>query len=121
MNPRIDAEFLEQYAELEEPGLPSLLEELVSRFMISAPERLNLLENAARENDLEVLRQEAHALKNIVSNIGAIALANLCQNLEVSAEEKELGGIATLVQDMKDEFLEVVHELEKRGHPTSRK
>jgi HPt (histidine-containing phosphotransfer) domain-containing protein len=115
--PLLDEEFLRQYLDLEVPGKPSVIKALVQRFGRSAPERMALVSQAVHELDAPRLRHEAHALKNIVANVGAASLAILCRRLETAGEKSDFGEVRELVDLASVELEEVRRALESRFLP----
>ncbi len=56
-----------------------LLEQLIAIFAATTPEALDALERA---RDADTIRRVAHSLKGACQNVGAIAMAQLCRELE---------------------------------------
>ena len=54
---------------------------LLDAFLIDTPRRLDAMQAAVNDNNLEQLAAEAHALKGSSSNLGATGLANICTEL----------------------------------------
>ena len=80
--PAIDLEFLEQYRELDEPGKPSVVQDLFVLVLESTPKRIETLRSAVKEVNVKAVGFEAHAIKNVAGNVGARTLAALCEELE---------------------------------------
>jgi two-component system, sensor histidine kinase RpfC len=59
-------------------GGSTFVNELLSEFMIDAAETIKLLSAAADQGNTMAFRTQAHALKSSASNVGAMALAELC-------------------------------------------
>ena len=66
---------------------PGLLSELIELFLSDAPQRLQELEAALEDGDLERLSRAAHTLKSSSANLGAVAFRRLCEELERSARQ----------------------------------
>ena len=57
---------------------------LLDTFVADSEERLRLLHQARAEGDAQGLRLAAHSFKGSCSNMGAVLLAGLCKELELS-------------------------------------
>ena len=75
-------------------GLKELLGEgfvmLVDRFASDGAERFERMQQALVSNNAEALYGEAHGLKGSCRNVGAMLLAQYCQDLERISEQGEL-------------------------------
>jgi histidine phosphotransfer protein HptB len=95
----LDHEVLSVLQEVMEDGYPLLLD----TFLSDSQERLRQL-HEAKADDATQLIATAHSLKGSSSNMGAIRLAELCQQLEQRAKELSLGGIEKLVAEIDGEL-----------------
>lgn len=112
--PRFDEEFLSQYDELDEPGQPRLIQQLVERCLVSAPERLAAIGDAIAKGEAARVRHEAHALKSIVGNVGATTLVKRCHLLEKKGEMGLLQDIESAYQALVAEYEAAAVELRRR-------
>ncbi|WP_316851795.1 Hpt domain-containing protein [Pseudomonas sp. MIS38] len=96
----IDREALCVLREVMEEGYPELLD----TFLADSESRLAELQNTA---DAKALSEVAHSFKGSASNMGAVRLAALCQELESEAKNKIPSDIARLVADISREFADV--------------
>ena len=96
----IDREALSVLREVMEEGYPELLD----TFLADSESRLAELQNTA---DAKALTEVAHSFKGSASNMGAVRLAALCQELESEAKNKIPSDIAKLVADISREFADV--------------
>jgi HPt (histidine-containing phosphotransfer) domain-containing protein len=96
----IDREALSVLREVMEEGYP----ELLNTFLADSESRLAELQNTA---DAKALSEVAHSFKGSASNMGAVRLAALCQELESEAKNKIPSDIARLVADISREFADV--------------
>lgn len=105
----VDHKALGALREVMEDGYPDLLD----TFLADSETRLQLLQETA---DAKVLSEVAHSLKGSASNMGAIRLTELCQELESSAKDKSPAEIVKLVADISSEFDQVrpVYEDERQ-------
>ena len=95
----IDHKVLSDLREVMEEGYL----QLVQTFLDDSERRLGQLHAA---KSAEELGAAAHSFKGS-SNMGAVALANLCQQLEERARRPPLYGIEDLISRIDLEFLEV--------------
>jgi len=58
------------------------LEELISDFIEDAPRQLAQMAQAGAAQDLDAVRRGAHSLKSNARDLGAVAFAQLCAELE---------------------------------------
>jgi len=93
----LDRDVLSALQEVMEDEYPVLLD----TFLCDSEERLNLLREAA---DADQLGATAHSFKGSSSNMGALRLASLCDELEQRAKQKSLAGIEKLVGEIDGEF-----------------
>ncbi|TMU73146.1 Hpt domain-containing protein [Pseudomonas fluorescens] len=106
----IDREALSVLREVMEEGYPELLD----TFLTDSESRLGELQKTA---DAKVLSEVAHSFKGSASNMGAVRLAALCQELESDAKDKSPAEIVKLVAEISGEFAEVRPVYESEKHP----
>ncbi|VVQ26695.1 Hpt domain-containing protein [Pseudomonas fluorescens] len=106
----IDREALSVLREVMEEGYPELLD----TFLTDSESRLVVLQKTA---DAKVLSEVAHSFKGSASNMGAVRLAALCQELESDAKDKSPAEIVKLVAEISGEFAEVRPVYESEKHP----
>ncbi len=85
---------------------------LVSAFDQDNRVHLNSLEGLISSGDHQQVSREAHSIKGASSNLGALELADLCQQLESSAKQGDLSRASDLLEKIKVEF-EIVIEVLK--------
>ena len=93
--------------ELADEGTPELVNEVLSVFRIDSTERLALLRSALEAGDRQELRSQAHTLKGSAAQVGAVAMAEACQEIETLAKEGDLPGLAVLVARAEKQFFQV--------------
>ncbi|HGM5581223.1 TPA: Hpt domain-containing protein [Pseudomonas putida] len=96
----IDHKLLSDLQEVMEDGYLQLLE----TFLEDSERRLNQLHEA---KDAHELGMAAHSFKGSSSNMGAVGLAGLCQELEERVRQQPLYGIEDLINRIDQEFAEV--------------
>ncbi|MGF6109772.1 Hpt domain-containing protein [Pseudomonas sp. ADAK2] len=93
----LDRDVLSALREVMEDEYPTLLD----TFIADSEERLLVLRKA---EDAAQLMNAAHSFKGSSSNMGAVRLAELCNELEQRAKDKHLAGIEKLVGEIDGEF-----------------
>ncbi|MHC8355157.1 Hpt domain-containing protein [Pseudomonas sp. LB3P81] len=93
----LNRDVLSALQEVMEDEYPTLLD----TFLADSAERLSLLHEAG---DAETLGAIAHSFKGSCSNMGAIRLAQLCDELEQRSKHESLEGIEGLVGEIDGEF-----------------
>lgn len=106
----IDRDALNVLREVMEEGYPELLD----TFLTDSESRLAELRKTA---DAKALSEVAHSFKGSASNMGAVRLAALCQELESNAKDKSPAEIVELVAEISGEFAEVRPVYEREKHP----
>jgi HPt (histidine-containing phosphotransfer) domain-containing protein len=94
------SEALDALRELQEPGEPSLLVEIVSIFLRDAPGRLAAIREAIQTANADALREAAHALKGSAATLGAQQVGELCSQLEQMGREGALEAAAGLLPEL---------------------
>ena len=107
MTPHIDTE---QLAELKEV-LEDEFSVLIDTYLTDAKLRLNLIKNGIATQDYEAVRLAAHSLKGASANLGAQALAQLCEKLEHDCKVGHYAEFDALFLQAQAEFVEVNQQL----------
>ncbi len=68
-------------------GDEDMVAEILTLFQQDSAERLRELNLALSNGDRVAIRKQAHTLKGAASQVGAMALAALCQEIEIQAEQ----------------------------------
>ena len=84
-----------------------LIQQVVTAFLTQLPEHTEQLKALIGREDYPALRQAAHALKSMTSNIGAEQLSNLLGNIEQAAK----AGSSTLSQADYDSITEMLDQV----------
>ncbi len=90
MNP-VDIQ-LDELRERLGPGLESLLAKVIPVYLRELPGRLEHLDKAFVEGDVENFARYCHGLKGTSKSIGAVELADTCSRFELAGYEGELPG-----------------------------
>lgn len=94
----LDRDVLSALQAVMEEEYPTLLD----TFLADSEDRLSLLRKAG--GDAKSLEEAAHSFKGSCSNMGALRLAELCNELEQRSKKRSLEGIEKLVGEIDGEF-----------------
>ncbi|MCG8417274.1 MAG: response regulator [Proteobacteria bacterium] len=81
-----------------------LFSELINLYICEGQERLSEVHRAAAAGQSEVVARLAHRLKGSSGNVGAFHLMELCQNLEILAEEQNTDEYVDFLAELTAEF-----------------
>lgn len=98
---------------------PELIAELVDAFLEEAPIRLGELRTGLREGDPVLAGRAAHTLKSNGYTFGALALGDLCRELETAARNGDLSAAAPLVEQVDAEWSRVRSALDELREASS--
>lgn len=85
--PVLNVEQLESLKDLNEPGEPDVISELIDLFEGNSPKTLSDIHQAIVDEDRDSLVGFAHKMKGSSANLGAEQLRALCFHLEKSGQE----------------------------------
>ncbi len=95
----------EALQELAVCGELEIVAEILSLFQSDTDKRLALLRGAIHRGDRSRVRAEAHSLKGSAVQVGALALADACSEMELTAET--LPSLAPLLEQIELRFAAV--------------
>ena len=101
---------MEQLNELKEV-LEDEFQILINTYLIDAQLRLKLIEEGLDTKNYEQVRLAAHSLKGASANIGALILAQLCEQLEHDCKLQKYSDLDTLVINVSEELSIINKEL----------
>ncbi|MCP6760459.1 MAG: response regulator [Fischerella sp. CENA71] len=113
--PAIDAETFQALKDMVGDD-QEILAEFIDNYLEDAPQRLLAIHEAIDKQDAAELRSFAHALKSLSVTIGAMPLAQLCQELEAIGRAGSIVSASTLVCEVETEYQRVEAAL-KLQHP----
>ena len=108
----LDRAALDELAEMT-GGDPEFLGELIDTFCVDGANLLATLGTSASSGDAVALRRAAHTLKSNARTFGAIALGEVCREIEERAARGVLEGVDGLVERARGEYPAVVAALER--------
>lgn len=77
---------------------------ILQLFLGDAATRLSDLRSSLARGDVETFEQAAHSLKGSSANLGALAFAELCHDLEQRGARRELAGAAERLGNLEAEY-----------------
>ncbi|HXG89864.1 MAG TPA: Hpt domain-containing protein [Vicinamibacterales bacterium] len=84
-SPALDPKVLATLRQLNQPGEPDVVGEVLALFRVDAPGRIEAITQAAAAGDSAGLQRAAHTLKGAAGSIGATELQRVCRALEEAA------------------------------------
>lgn len=103
----IDPEQLESLRELNEPGEPDLVTELIDIFFSQSPSTITDLKKAVDEGNAKNVEKLAHKLKGSAANLGAEKMRSFCQEMEEKGRTSQLANSKELFESIQNSFREV--------------
>jgi HPt (histidine-containing phosphotransfer) domain-containing protein len=112
-SPSFDPSFVERLRQLEVVAGREVVRPVLDDFLLEAPRRVAAIRRAVADGDSEALVFTAHSLKGTSAQLGAVRLASLCQDLEVSGRSEALGSpkLAALLDALEAELEKVTPAL----------
>lgn len=114
--PTLDPSVLAAYREIQQPGAPDFVTELIDLFLDDTTSQLKGLRAAVSKNDGDEIRRVAHLLKGSSGNIGAGLMATLYKELEEQPDPDSGDRLALLARiETEFELVREALEIERQG------
>jgi CheY-like chemotaxis protein len=110
--PTIDPLVFDGLRVLSDEDDPGFLSRIIGHFLADTPIRLTTLGTACRKGRAEDVQRIAHSLKGSASNLGALGLARMCDQVALAARDG-LETVPALLAELELEFQRVRGELEQ--------
>jgi signal transduction histidine kinase/DNA-binding response OmpR family regulator len=107
----IDVRALQTLRAMQRAGRPSVLARMIDLFDRDAPRLLGEMRDAVAVRDVETLRDAAHTLKSNCANVGAMALAAICRDIEQLARAADAAAAAAPLAAAEEELRRVLAAL----------
>jgi two-component system sensor histidine kinase/response regulator len=111
----LDRHALGRIRALHRPGGPNLLAKVLGLYSSSSLALAEAIRTAIASKDGESIRQAAHALKSSSANVGAMAFADLCKEVEVAAAQGKVDQACLLVDGLLLEHKRVLQALDAQN------
>jgi signal transduction histidine kinase/CheY-like chemotaxis protein len=108
----LDQQALGRIRALHRPGARNFLTKVFGLYFSSSIALTDALRTAALSDDATGIRQAAHALKSSSANVGAVAFAELCKDVEVAVAEGKIDYARVLVERLLAEHKLVLQALD---------
>jgi len=109
--PSIDPLVFDGLRVLSDDDDPGFLARLIGHFLADTPTRLTMLGTACRKGRAEDVQRVAHSLKGSASNLGALGLARICDQVSAAAA-RGLDAVPGHLAELELEFQRVRAQLE---------
>ena len=108
--PSTDSASLER---LKRFGGGKLLSEMISLFIVAAPERIGAARAGLDAGDANAAEMALHSLKSSAAQLGAMKMQRLSEAGERLAHSGSLDGVESIVKDLESEFPRIQQWLER--------
>ncbi len=105
---QIDDAMLQHLRELQRPGRPSILRQLLDLYINGSEDITNQMRDAIAGQRRDTLQRAAHTLKSSSANLGAEAFAARCRIIEQAAREAQWAKLSQLVDTVIADIPQVI-------------
>lgn len=109
----LDHQVLDSLRDLAGAKAKTFLTGIIGQYFEDSPQKLQAIEQAIDNQDATALRQAAHGLRSSSANLGAIAVADLCKQLEDLARSGTTQGSSTTMELLAQAYPKVKLALEQ--------
>jgi two-component system sensor histidine kinase/response regulator len=85
-------------------GDEDLAKEIIEDFLKQIPFNFNAVKEALNEQDVLLIKREAHIIKGASGNVGALALQKIAEQIEIAGEEKDFVRAGLFVSKLDEQF-----------------
>lgn len=117
--PLLNLEMINDIRQMAGAAAKTLLAELVNNYQEDATYSLQQLHQAVYQQDLDQIRQQAHALRSMSLNLGTLALGTLCQDLELNHSQMTPADHWVALNQIEQAFVEATAALQAAIDPQS--
>ncbi len=108
---RFDQNALQMYKILQKPGKPDVIKKIIDNYFEGADPLLQSMEKAVQNRNAEELLRTAHTMKSSNSLVGALRMAEICEELERLGSSGILDNSEELYAELTGEYLFVKNKL----------
>ncbi len=109
----IDLQAIENLRSLNPDDNDAFIHEILAIFFEDTPQRIAELDASLAAGDAPKFSRAAHSIKGSSANLGAAALRGVAEQLERRSHKEGLAEVATLLADLKLEYVRTQAELQK--------
>lgn len=114
-SPSLDESVILGLRDLQEPDGPDILAEIFNMFLGDAARRLDELQKALKDGDLQAIKRVAHTLKGTAGSVGAIRMSEQSLDIHEMASKENISGITSTVESLREELAKIRPKLEGLG------
>ena len=85
-------------------GDEDFAKEIIDDFLKQIPVNLTAIKDALNKEDVLLVQREAHIIKGASGNVGALALQEIAEQIEIAGEEKDLVKAGLFVAKLDTQF-----------------
>ena len=112
-HPVIDLQAIENLRALNPGDNDEFLREIIGIYLEDTPQRIAELDQSLASGDTPKFTRAAHSVKGSSSNVGAMAVRAVAEELEHRSAKEGLDGVAPRLADLKAEYARVLAEFTK--------
>lgn len=101
----MDLKALDGIRALQRPNRPDVLASVLRKYLDHSRDSVDALQDAVRSNDAAALQAIAHRLKSSSAQLGAMALAARCKELEMMGAQKNLIDADRILAQLHTDYL----------------
>lgn len=103
--PSMDPKALDSIRALQRPNRPDVLASVLRKYLDNSRDSVEALQEAIRANDPARLQTVAHRLKSSSAQLGALAVAARCKELEAIGGQKNLIDADRIFGELRSEYV----------------
>jgi HPt (histidine-containing phosphotransfer) domain-containing protein len=100
----LDQEAIDNLRALDPDGGDTFLREIIAIFIEDTPKRIADIDQSLAAGDVPTFARAAHTIKGASSNVGAVVLRAVAEQLEHRAKKDGLADVAALIAELKTAF-----------------
>ena len=104
-HPAVNLKVLADIRALQRPDRPNVLASILRKYLDNSRDSVDALHDAVRANNPGALRAVAHRLKSSSAQLGAVAVAARCQELENMGSRKNLVDAEHILAQLQTDYL----------------
>ena len=109
----LDESKLDDLRSLDSDGSNGFLKEMINIYLEESPRLISEMKAALKENQVENFTRAAHTLKSSSANLGAMALSEMCKELEMMGKSGNMSRASEKAAIVAQEFEKVKKALER--------
>ena len=111
--PIVDADSIANLRDLNPGDNGEFLREIITIYLEDTPKRIAEMKEALASGDASTFTRSAHTIKGSSSNVGALALRGVAEQLEKAGKSGGLAGLSAQIEECDRQFALAAAELRK--------